>query len=119
MRQQILINKTVKQSVWWWTRVLSLKRHQPIVPPQLEIITSDASLQGWGAHYRDHAAQGRWHFQPQGIVLNILELRAAFQALLAFSPFLGGKKCPTTHGQQGGGSLHTETGWHQEQHTHE
>lgn len=50
MHQQILVNKTVKQSVWWWTQVLNLKRHRPIVPPQPEMIMSDAILQGWRAH---------------------------------------------------------------------
>lgn len=29
------------------------------------------------------------------------------------------EKCPTMHGQQSGGSLHIETRWHQEPHTHE
>lgn len=59
--------------------------------PQPEIITSDASLQGWGAHYRDHEAQGCWYFQPHGVVSKILGFRATFQALLVFSPFLTGR----------------------------
>lgn len=62
-----------------------------IVPPPQEVVTSNASMEGWGAHFRYQTFQGLWPFESQDIVLNILEMRAAFQALAAFGPFLRGK----------------------------
>ena len=91
MSQSIRIPDWVKHSLWWWTHHPNLRRFRPIVPPSPEIVTTDASQRGWGAHYQDHAVQGRWHFPAQGVVSNVLELRAAFQALLAFAPLLRGK----------------------------
>lgn len=84
LNQWIMINPAVKKSAWWWTQISTLTRSRPIVPPIPEIMTTDASLQVWGAHYQQ-GAQGRWSFHPQGIVSNILELRAAWQALLTFN----------------------------------
>lgn len=90
MKQRIFTSQAVKRSAWWWTRVSNLTHCRPIVPPLPEIATTDASLQEWGAHYQHHVTQGRWSFRPQGIVSNVLELRAAWQAILTFRPFLAG-----------------------------
>lgn len=109
----------MKRSIWWWTRVQNLKWYRHIVPPPLEIIMLDASLEEWGAHYPDQVAQGHWHFWQQGAVSHMLVLRAAFQTLLAFSPLFKEKKHPATHRQQSGGSLHKEAGKHKESHTHD
>lgn len=92
LSQPIVVQKEIKQSLWWWTRLNNLKRCRHIVPLPQEIITSEASLKGWGAHYRHHAVQGLWTFRTQNVVSNILEMKAAFQALLAFSPLLRGKE---------------------------
>ena len=54
------------------------------------IVTSDASNTGWGGHCDAEMAQGRRDFQSRQLVSNILELRAAFQALLAFSHIVHG-----------------------------
>lgn len=56
------------------------------------MVTSDTSTEGWGAHFWDHAVQGHWPFKTQDVVSNIQEMRGAFQALLAFSPFLREKE---------------------------
>lgn len=62
------------------------------MPLQPEIVTLDANLKEWGAHYQDQVAQGHWPFQSWGIVLNVLELRAAFHNLLTFSSSLS-RRC--------------------------
>lgn len=85
MLQPILSHKAVKQPIWYWTHAQNLRRFRHIVPPLQEVVTSDASMEGWEAHFQDQAVQDRWPFQSQSIISNILELRAAFQALLAFS----------------------------------
>lgn len=56
--------------------------------PQL-VVTSDASAMGWGAHCNGHLAQGRWKNKKRE-VSNIIELRAAFQALKAFQDQIRG-----------------------------
>ncbi|XP_077306677.1 ubiquitin-conjugating enzyme E2 U isoform X1 [Lithobates pipiens] len=91
MHQTIVISRSVKRSVWWWTHQNNLEKYKPIVPPDPEVVTSDACQSGWGGHYQDLAVQGQWQFQALGVVSNILELRAAFHALTAFTSLLSGK----------------------------
>ena len=52
-------------------------------PPQL-IITSDSSLQGWGAACQGQTTGGPWTAEEQKHHINILELKAAKLAILTF-----------------------------------
>lgn len=65
MSQPIFISNQVKQSIWWWTHIHNFKRFRNIVPPPQEVVTSDASMEGWGAHFRDQAVQG---LERQGVL---------------------------------------------------
>ena len=40
------------------------------------VITTDASLQGWGAHIEARATGGRWLPEEADAHINVLELRA-------------------------------------------
>ncbi|XP_060548605.1 uncharacterized protein LOC132712109 [Pantherophis guttatus] len=48
------------------------------------VVTTDASLQGWGAHCRGHLAQGVWTSVESRRSINWLELRAIYLALRTF-----------------------------------
>lgn len=54
------------------------------------VTTMDDSDVDWGTLCLSEIAQGRWNFPAHGIVLNILELRAAFQALQVFCHLTSG-----------------------------
>lgn len=74
----------------WWTRQQNLLRCHTLFTMRWQIVQLDASGTGWGALYKDHWAQGHWTFQTANVGSNILELRAAFQALLAFKSQIQG-----------------------------
>lgn len=78
MSQLIRIPEEARLSLRWWTHPDNLSRCKQIVTLHQEVVTSDASLEGWGAHYLHYAAQGRWPFKTKDVVSNILEMKAAF-----------------------------------------
>lgn len=59
--------------------------------PQQIVITTDASLLGWGAHLGSHMTQGHWSLQEQSLSINILKLRAVYLALLSFKRHVLGR----------------------------
>ncbi len=55
------------------------------------MITTDASITGWGAVFEGRPASGEWKEEFLFWHINCLELRAVFLALKYFlSPFSGG-----------------------------
>ena len=55
-----------------------------------KVLTTDASLTGWGATFEGRSASGLWQGPLLEEHINFLELMAAFLALQAFEPFLLG-----------------------------
>ncbi|XP_056269652.1 uncharacterized protein LOC130193228 [Pseudoliparis swirei] len=62
-----------------------------MVPSRREVVTTDASLSGWGAVWQNRTAQGQWSAQDHTEHINVLELWAVHLALKQFLPFLAGK----------------------------
>ncbi len=54
------------------------------------MVTTDASLTGWGAVFEDRPACGVWTGEFLSWHINCLELRAVFLALIHFLPSLKG-----------------------------
>ncbi len=54
------------------------------------MITTDASMTGWGAVFEGRPASGEWTGEFLSWHINCLELRAVFLALMNFLPVLGG-----------------------------
>ncbi len=54
------------------------------------MITTDASMTGWGAGFEGRPASGEWKEEFLSWHINCLELRAVFLALKNFLPFSGG-----------------------------
>lgn len=88
--QLIRITASMRHSLLWWLQRENLSNCHSILPIAWVTITTDASNRGWGAHCLAEVAQGTWEFPSRRIVSNILELRAAFQALLAFRHLIQG-----------------------------
>ncbi|KAL0199690.1 hypothetical protein M9458_002877, partial [Cirrhinus mrigala] len=55
-----------------------------------KVVTTDASLTGWGAVFQGRSINGRWTPQFRRLHINMLELMAVFLALKHFRPFLEG-----------------------------
>ncbi len=66
------------------------------------MITTDASMTGWGAVFEGRPASGEWKEEFLFWHINCLELRAVFLALKYFLPVLGGVSYHSHDGQYGG-----------------
>jgi len=62
-----------------------------MVPSRWEVVTTDASLSGWGAVWQNRTAQGQRSAQDRTEHINVLKLRAVHLALKQFLPFLAEK----------------------------
>ncbi len=67
-----------------------------------QMITTDASMTGWGAVFEGRPASGEWKEEFLSWHINCLELRAVFLALKYFLPVLGGLSYHSQDGQYGG-----------------
>ncbi len=74
------------------------------------MITTDASMTGWGAVFEDRQASGEWTGEFLSWHINCLELRAVFLALMYFLPVLGGASYHSQNGQYGGSVPHKPSG---------
>ncbi|XP_038146283.1 uncharacterized protein LOC119786801 [Cyprinodon tularosa] len=55
-----------------------------------KVVTTDASLSGWGGIHEGMSVRGRWSQALQRLHINFLELSAVFLSLRHFLPFLSG-----------------------------
>lgn len=69
--------------LWWIANLHCQKRHLDHGNPVLSV-TTDASLDGWGAVCNDNHIGGRWTPEESGQHINVLEINAAYIALRAF-----------------------------------
>lgn len=82
---KISLSEEAKEELDWWCQNLQLANGRSLVspPPQL-VISSDASKRGWGAYCKGERTGGQWSASEQGLHINVLELKAAKLAILAF-----------------------------------
>ncbi|XP_070591368.1 CUE domain-containing protein 1 isoform X2 [Erythrolamprus reginae] len=86
--RSIKLPRAVAKALQWWTTE-AIQGGSPFRTQDRLILTTDASLYGWGAHLGRHMAQGIWTVEDLSPVnINFLELRAVFLALLAFAPIV-------------------------------
>ncbi|KAL0149855.1 hypothetical protein M9458_054903, partial [Cirrhinus mrigala] len=76
-----------------WRQEEFLKAGVPlgVVPSRQELVTTDASLTGWGATWNRRGICGRWTPIQAKEHINLLELRAVLMALRFFLPVLAGR----------------------------
>ena len=61
------------------------------VPPPSQLLYTDASLSGWGAHLLDLTASGVWSAEESSMHINVIEMKAVSLALAASLPQLSGQ----------------------------
>ena len=75
-----------QQDLQWWIHSLHLNNGRKILVPNHQLmVTSDASLKGWGATCKGASTGGMWSREERRLHINLLELKAAFLALQVFA----------------------------------
>lgn len=88
LNRRCLLSPRVQRSLKWWK---SCTQGSSMTEPKWILLTTDASLSGWGAHLDGVQAQGTWNTQQRLMSSNPRELQAIS---LAFFPL-----CPSTQGE--------------------
>lgn len=68
----------------WWIRNVQTSVNYIRTPPPSIIITTDASLLGWGCSFGEATAGGQWSEREACAHINVLELRAILLGLKSF-----------------------------------
>lgn len=92
LSQTILLTGAMRRSLHWWTLPENLSKPRHLGSLFWITVMSDASGQGWGAHCGETRIQGRWSCSTQGVVSNILEMRATFLALTSLASQIRGQR---------------------------
>ena len=75
----------------WWSGRHVLAEGVPLgLTLARKVVTTDASLSGWGATHDGRTARGMWHGALRRAHINYLELLAVFLALRHFKPLIQG-----------------------------
>ena len=80
----------VRASLSWWLSPPNLGSGRSFLPVVWTIVTTDASLSGWGGVLKDQTVQGVWSAEESRLPINILELRAIFLSLSHWTRILSG-----------------------------
>ena len=75
----------VRKQLMWWTSQANLSQGVVFPPPPVKhVITTDASLTGWGGHLNDQVISGTWSFAEAQQHINILEMLAVQRTVQHF-----------------------------------
>ena len=78
------MSREAREDLDWWVHHLQRMNGQPIQRGQPSlVITTDASLQGWGAHCQHHNIGSPWTPTEKDLHINCLELLGASHAVKA------------------------------------
>ena len=92
---EITLNQSCKEDLQWWIdQITNWNGRSITIPPPDLIITTDASLKGWGAVCQGIHTRGLWTPQEASQHINVLELKAALFAVRAFT---ANKTCLHVH----------------------
>ncbi len=75
-----------------------------------QVITTDASLSGWGGIHEGRIVNGRWGQHLTNLHINYLEMLAVFSDVEAFSSFSQRASCSRENGKHYSWGLHKPTG---------
>jgi hypothetical protein len=82
--KHMTLSSKAKAELEWWTENIMDAQNNIYRDPPLDILTTDASNQGWGAVYKDQTTGGLWSSEEKLHHINYLELLAAFIGLQTF-----------------------------------
>lgn len=87
----VVVTPVVRPHIQWLTSRDNLAKGRLCVDHrQEELITTDASLAGWGATWRSSTISGTWSLEEKSLHINVLELEAVTRAISHWrTPFNG------------------------------
>ena len=80
-----LDNQALGELQWWIVKLKHFNGRYLIPAKHQVIIQTDASLEGWGANCMCMETEGKWSVEKRKLHINILELLAVKNAILAFT----------------------------------
>ena len=90
--RRLRVSRTCWEALRWWKVPSNIRQGVRLGPIfRREVITTDASNQGWGAVWNGTGTRGVWSGPWRSAHINALELRAVDLALRHFLPVLLGK----------------------------
>ena len=92
MDHLIAVPRFLINHIQWWTIIQNLVqglKWKLTLPTR--VLTTDASLRGWGGHLGNKKVQGRWKRHQLFLHINNLQLQAVFNALKSFLPQVRGQ----------------------------
>ena len=95
-KQSLDLSREAMKDVEWWLsqEPRNTNTHHLRSPPFDLVIHTDASLLGWGATADNTSIGGRWSPEESQQHINVLELKAAYLAIQAFTR---NRKSPPAH----------------------
>ena len=87
MDSQMTLSREARVSLRWWTSPLLNGRSLQMNPPT-QVISTNASLSGWGAQMKQVTIQGLWTDTDKFMHINYLELKTVLFALQHWLPQL-------------------------------
>ncbi|KAI2659616.1 enzymatic polyprotein [Labeo rohita] len=92
-RVRLKVTQKCIQAMHPWLSKKKLGQGFPLgnIPARRLVVTTDASLTGWGAVWQGRTVRGSWVFPLTMQHINVLELRAVYLALKRLIHFLQGK----------------------------
>ena len=84
-------DRTFRRALSYWTEETNLLRGVPLGSgtPKV-VISTDASLQGWGAAWGCQTVKGIWDYLDRNLHINLLEMKAVLLALSHFQEQIRG-----------------------------
>ena len=83
---QVSMSEGAQEELRWWIESLSWVNGKRLIAPSPDLVmTTDASGKGWGAVCQGETTQGVWGKEETSKHINLLELRAARFAIMAFA----------------------------------
>ena len=102
--------KQIAEDLAWWTNPSNLAQGVPLsTPPPEVLLYTDASKEGWGAHFQDLTASGIWSKDESSLHINMLEMKAVLMACHAFQNRLMGQMVHSRTSECSGGSTKSST----------
>ena len=89
--RRVTVTETCMQALRQWKVAAFLSEGVPVGRIiSRKVITTDASLKGWGATFEGRTARGLWDRSMKTAHINYLELMAVFLAVKHFEPLVSG-----------------------------
>jgi ribonuclease HI len=85
LSHKIMVSRALLPTLQWWAHIPNLTQGLSWKTPVPSVtLTTDASLEAWGAHMQKYKVQGKWSKSQKSWHINVLEMLAVFKALKAF-----------------------------------